>query len=101
MINTLSTTKPSLKTQIDDFVSKNADVIGLFSIILLLIGVVSYLGIQNTNQNKLSRGMYIEANFERFFEGKITLEDIEILNKFGETNDLMKDWRYYRDQVGK
>jgi hypothetical protein len=87
--------KPSVKSRISAFCKTYQD--ALLPLLFLSISLVGIIAIANeySNTQKFARGLYIEQNFERFMNGNITLNDIEILNKLGESKSLMSDWRYY------
>ncbi len=87
--------KPSVKSRISTFCQTYQD--ALFPLLFLFISLAGIIAFANeySNTQKFARGLYVEQNFERFMNGNITLNDIEILNKLGESKSLMSDWRYY------
>ena len=93
--------KPSFASKVKTFFNTNIDAIVLST--FALTAFVGFLLFVNEYQltQKYARGMYIEANFDRFLDGKINLEDIEVMKKLGESQDYMEDWKYYRREVEK
>ena len=87
--------KPSLSSKVKSFVNANTDAVFMFVTLTILFSGVLIFANQYSSTQKFARGLYVEQNFERFMNGNITLSDIEILNKLGESKSLMSDWRYY------
>lgn len=93
--------KPSFASKVKTFFNTNIDAIALSTFVLMaFVGFLYFVNEYQLTQ-KYARGMYIEANFDRFLSGKINLEDIEVMKKLGESKDYMEDWKYYRQEVEK
>lgn len=87
--------KKSIASRFSDFCKVYNSEISAILFGLLSLSIVISILVMHSNTQRFARGLYVEQNFERFMNGNITLNDIETLNKFGESKSLMSDWRYY------
>lgn len=90
--------KPSLSTRIKTFLNTNFDSVLLLTALTVLFSGILVFAVQYTNTQKFARGLYVDQNLSRFLDGKITLNDIEILQKLGDSNGYLQDWKYYQSR---
>ena len=64
---------------------------------LILFVCLIFAANSASNMEKFSRGMYVHENIDRFRDGKITVEDISILNKLGDSENYIEDYKYFLD----
>lgn len=88
--------KPSLSSKVKSFVNANTDAVFMFVTLALLFSSVLIFANQYASTQKFARGLYVDQNLTRFLDGKITLNDIEILQKLGDSKGYMQDWKYYQ-----
>lgn len=99
MTATSLSAKASFKTKVDDFINRNLDVLLVFTMVISLFSLIGLMGYSYEMDKKFARGMYIEANYERIFQGEINLKDVQILNKMGGTESLTEDWKFFMDKT--
>jgi len=88
--------KPSLFSKVKSFVNANTDAVFLFVTLAILFSGVLIFANQYASTQKFARGLYVDQNLTRFLDGKITLNDIEILQKLGDSKGYIQDWKYYQ-----
>lgn len=96
----LSTSAP-FKTKVRDFIDRNLDILFVSFMLVILTVSISAMGYSYEMNKKFARGMYIDANYERAFQGELNLKDIQILNQLGGTESLTEDWKYFVEKTEK
>lgn len=96
----LSTSTP-FKTKVRDFIDRNLEVLFVLFMLVILSVSICFMGYSYEMNRKFARGMYIDANYERAFQGELSLKDIQILNELGGTESLTEDWKYFVEKTEK